>query len=288
MSRFYDRRWELLVNDKTLIPEMAGRQFKMVFTVIIDFGGYISYADIALYNMSTNTVEEALKRGATIGLRAGYIDAIDYIFKGSITNVLRERVGADLITRIIAKGGSQPETQQVNITLGENSTVIDVIKACASSIGYPLVIKDSDFSGLDVYARGYQLNGDPVKLLNKLAMAHDFKYVIENDKIVIVAEGSSREGSPYVVNQFNGMEGVPEITENGADVSLRLSPRIRIGSQVDIQSELVTFNFSNLYFTEIPESAGSGIYDVYRLDHSGDTWGDAWTTKVTGFGRGSA
>jgi hypothetical protein len=282
-SKFYDRRWEILINDKTFIGETAGRQFKMAFNVIIDFGGYVSYADIAIYNLSQDTIGSLLKRNASIGLRAGYVDTVDFIFKGRITNVLRERVGPDTITRLIARGGTQPSTQQANVTLGKNATIVDIIRQCAIAMGYPLVIKTGDFSGINPYPRGYVLNGDPRVYLDKLAETHKFSYVIENDRIIVVGKDAYRDGSPYVVDQFNGMEGIPEITENGADVSVRMSPRIRIGGRIDIQSQLATFNFSNLYFNQIPESAGKGIYRVFRLTHTGDTWGDDWTTRVTGF-----
>ena len=282
-SQFYDRRWEILVNDKIFIEAASGRQFKMTFNVIVDFGGYVSYADIALYNLTQETVNTLLKRDASIGLRAGYADTIDFIFKGRITNVLRERNGPDTITRLIARGGTQPPTQQVNTTIGKDAPLTAIIEACATAMGYPLVIKSGDFSSITPYPRGYAMNGDPRVYLDKLANTHGFSYVLENDRIIVVGKDSFRDGSPYTVNQFNGMEGIPEITENGADVSLRLSPRVRIGGRIDIQSQLATFNFSNLYFNQIPESAGKGIYRVFRLNHNGDTWGDQWTTRVTGF-----
>lgn len=283
MSKFYDRRWEVLINDETFISEMAGRQFKMTFNIIVDFGGYVSYADISIYNLSQDTIGRVFKRGASVGLRAGYMDSIDYIFKGRINNILRERIGPDTITRIIARGGTQPATQQVNTTLGKNAVITDIIKQCSDAMGYPLVIKTGDFTSINPYPRGYSLNGDPRQCLDKLAQTHKFSYVIENDRIVVVGENSYRDGSPYVVRQEDGMDGIPEITENGADVTVRLSPKIRIGGRIDIRSQLATFNFSNLYFNQIPESAGKGIYRVFRLVHSGDSWGDDWTTRVTGF-----
>lgn len=282
-SKFYDRRWEVLIDGGTFIPEMAGRQFKMTFQVIVDFGGFISYADIALYNLKDDTIRRAFRRGTTVALRAGYVDNIDFIFKGRINNIIRERNGPDTITRIIARGGSQPATQQVNATLGVNATITDIIRECAQALGYPLVIQESDFDNVEPYARGFTINGDPRATLDKLADTHNFSYVIENDRIVVVGENSFRQGTPTVISQFEGMEGIPEITENGADVSVRLSPRIRIGGRIDMQTELATFNFSNLYFNQIPESAGRGIYRVFRLVHTGDSWGDSWTTRVTGF-----
>lgn len=283
MADFYNRRWELLINDDIFIEATDGQQFKVVFNVIIDFGGYVSYADIAIYNLAQDTIAKAFKRGASVGLRAGYVDTIDFIFKGRITNILKERIGPDVITRIIARGGSQPNDKTINSTLGVNTTVVDAIRQCASSMGYPLVIEPSDFAGASPFALGYTLTGDPRVHMDKLAEMFKFSYVLENDRIIVVADGKFRKGAPLVIDQFNGMEGIPEITENGADVTLRLSPKVRIGGRIDIQSELRTFNFSNLYYQNIPESAGKGVYRVFRLNHTGDSWGDAWSTKVTGF-----
>lgn len=283
MANFYDRRWELLINDDTFIEATDGQQFKMVANIIVDFGGYVSYADIAIYNLSQDTISKAFKRGASVGLRAGYVDTIDFIFKGRITNILKERMGPNTITRILARGGSQPNNKIITTTLGKNSTVVDAIRKCSEAMGYPLVINPADFASATPFARGYQLTGDPRVHMDKLAEMFKFSYVLENDRIIVVGDGKFRDGAPLVVDQFNGMEGIPEITENGADVTLRLSPKVRIGGRIDIQSALVTFNFSNLYYQDIPESAGKGVYRVFRLNHTLDTWGDAWSTRITGF-----
>lgn len=282
-SKFFDRRWEILLDGEIFIRETAGQQFKATFEIVNDFGGYVSYAEIAIYNLSQDTIQKAFRRDVTIGLRAGYIDGIDFIFRGRINNIIRTRSGPNTITRIIARGGSQPATQRISETLGKDTTIVDVIRRCAASLGYPLVIQPSDFNNILPYARGFAMNGDPRSIMDRLAEAHRFSYIIENDRIVVVGENSFRQGQPRVIDQFSGMEGIPEITENGADVSVRLSPNIRIGGRIDIQSELATFNFSNLFYNEIPESAGRGIYKIFRVTHSGDTWGDAWTTRITGF-----
>lgn len=283
MSRFYSRVWEILIDDKTFIAATEGRQFRMTFNVLIDFGGSISYADIAIYNLSNETASKAFKKGSTVGIRAGYSDTVDFIFKGRITNILYERDGASTITRIIARGGTQPETQSVNKTLGAGVSLVNIIKELSTAIGYPLVINEADFSDVSPYIRGKVLYGDPRVYLDQLAETHKFTYTIDNDRLIVVGGSSYREGQPFIVSEFTGMEGIPEITEVGVDVTLRLTPKIKIGGRVDIQSKLRTFNFSNIYFQDIPESAGTGIYRVFRLNHTGDSYGDVWSTKVTGF-----
>lgn len=275
------RLFEILVNDQTFIAPMEGRQFKVVFNVLIDFGGFNTYMDLRIYNLTKSTANKVFQRDSTIGLRAGYDDSIDYLFKGKIRNVFKERNGADVITRVIARGGTSFEKPVINQTLGRNTQLTQIIRACAESIGYPLVIDESQFQDVDPYISGYTLIGDPTKQLNTLAQIHGFSYVLENDRLVIVRGGQFRQGQPVIISESTGMEGIPEITETGCDVNVRLNPRLKIGGRIDVQSELRTFNFSNIYYQDVPENAGSGIYRIFRLEHTGDSWGDDWTTSIT-------
>lgn len=284
MSSYNKRQWEISLDDAVFIAATDGQQFKATFEVLHDFGGYTSYADIALYNLSQYTANKAFKRGTKLSLKAGYAETIDNIFTGTIQNVLRERVGPDTITRLICRGGKLTDEQsQVNETLGKNVQAVDIIKACVKAMEYPIVINDSQFSDIDPYPYGYTLSGDPRVYLDSLAKTHAFNYVIENERVIVVREGQARDGETFVVSQFTGMEGIPEITEVGVDVTVRLNPKVRIGGKYRIESDLATFNFSNLYFVNIPESAGKGEYQIFRISHTGDTKGDAWSTKITGY-----
>lgn len=284
---YNNRRWSVDIDGSEFIAETEGRQFKCTFEILHDFGGYTSYADLAFYNLSEDTANKAFKRGKSLSFRAGYVESVDTIFTGTIRNVIRDRRGPDTITRVICRGGKLTDEQsQINETLGNGAPVTDVIRACGKALGYPIVMDDSKFSDLEPYIYGPTLQGDPRVLLDKLAYTHKFDYIIENDKLVVVRKGSYREGTVNVISQLTGMEGIPEITEVGADVVTRLNPKIRIGGRFRIESTLKRYNFSNLYFRDIPESAGQGEYNIFRIEYTGDTWGDAWSNKITGI-RGS-
>jgi hypothetical protein len=284
MSSYNNRRWELSVDGVVLIAATGGRQFKCTFEVLNDFGGYTSYCDLAIFNLSSDTANKVLKRGSLLSLRAGYADSIDTIFAGTIRNILRERQGPDTITRLICRGGKLPGEQgQVNVTLGENAKITDIIRACVAVTGYPVVMDDDQFSDIAPYPYGYVLGGDPLMYLDNLAETHGFNYVIENERMIIVRRGKARQGDTHIISQFTGMEGIPEITEVGIDVTTRLNPKIKIGGKFIVESKLATFNFSNLYFVDIPPTAGQGEYDIFRVSFSGDSWGDTWSTKITGY-----
>ena len=96
-----------------------------------------------------------------------------------------------------------------------------------------------------------------------------------------------KKNNPIKISEFTGMQGIPEVTIEGCNVKTRLNPSIKIGNIIDVESEFKTFNFGDVYFREIPPSAGSGRYGVYKLTHTGDSYGDDWTTSIVGF-RGGA
>lgn len=276
------RLFEVLVDGVTLIQPTTGRQFRIVFEIVVDFGGAASYADISIYNITNDTAQKILKKGSSIGLRAGYVDNIDFIFKGEIVNIFRERDGASIITRIVARS-RMDNTTNINQTLGKNTKLTAIIKACADVMGYPLVIKESDFTNIQNYPRGYTLNGDPRVYLDELSKTFKFGYVIENERLIATLNDKVRDGDVFQVSRYTGMEGIPIVTEIGVDVGVRLNPKINIGGQFKVESEFASFNFSNIYFQDVPSQAGKGIYKVQRVIHSGDSWGDTWTSTITGF-----
>lgn len=283
MSSFNDRRWGIDIDGEPFIVPTAGRQFKCTFEILHDFGGFTSYADIKVMNLTEDTANKAFQRGKSITFRAGYVDSIDIIFKGVIRNVIRGRDGATTSIQLICRGGKLTDEQSmVNETLGANTKLTDIIRTCGTALGYPITMDDTQFEDVEPYIYGYSMQGDPRVYLDKLAATHNFSYVVENDKLVVVRKGSYRDGTVHVISQFTGMEGIPELTEVGADVTTRLNPKIRIGGRFRIESNLATFNFSNLYFRDIPESAGQGEYNIFRVSYTGDTWGDAWSNKITG------
>lgn len=281
MSRYYGRRWSVDIGGSPFIAATGDKQFRVTFNVLREFGEAVSYADIAFYNLSQETAQKAIKRHDPIVFRAGYEDTIDTIFSGRIINVLRERQGPTTITRLICRAGFQTEDKTVSKSFGKDATLAPIIRECVSAMGYAIEINDADFADVSPYPRGYTLFGDPREYLNKLAEAQRFDWVVEGDTVVIVGFNKFRKGETFIVSQFTGMVGIPEITEVGCDVKVRLNPKVKIGGQIDIKSELATFNFSNLYYTDIPESAGKGIYNIFRVTFTGDSHGDDWNTAVT-------
>jgi hypothetical protein len=278
-SEFFNRKFEILVDGK---PVITDERFRVIFQVTQDYGGFVSYCDLSIYGLSDDSIGKLNKENIQVSLKAGYENNIDFIFKGILIRFIQRRTGPDTISQLICRGGGQ-SNKTVNITLGKNTKVTTIIKACADAIGLPLVIKESDFASVPPYTKGATIYGDPTQYLNDLAKTHDFSYVVINDKIRVTKNTGYIDGSVREVSQFTGMIGFPEISENGCDVSIIMNPRVKIGGRINIKSELKTFNFSNVYYRKIPPKAGTGVYRVFKVIHNGDSWTNTWNTQITAF-----
>jgi len=282
MSDYYDRRFQIDLDGNTFIEETGGRQFRVVFTVLSDFGGYVSYAEISIYGLSTDTEKKAFRQGQKIDFKAGYKSSIDYIFRGEITNILKSKQGPDRVTKLICLSGAINRKEATIVKeFGKGSPLVDILEALAESLSYPLAIDESQFEGVSY--DGFNMNGSPVQYLKSLSKANNFNWVIENNRLVVVEKDSFRPGVINEVSQFTGMIGAPEITERGADVNVKLSPKIKIGGRFNISSEFKNFNFSQIYFQRIKPSQGLGVYNIQKIEHSGDSYGDDWSSKITGY-----
>lgn len=284
MSSPIGRLFEIRVNDEILIERTTGRQFRVMFNILHDFGSTNSYADITIVNLSRSTASKALKKGDTIEFIAGYRNSIDVIFRGVINHAIRDKIGTtETGTRVVARSGKLAADRGfVNQSFGPGVTVVDLIRACSAGLELPLIINEPDFQNAAPYAGGYTLAGDPLVYLDALSNAHGFRYLVENDRLVVVGSESYRRGRVYVISQSTGMEGIPEVTEIGANVTTRLDPRIKVGSLFKIESEYRSLNFSNLYFQDVPETAGVGEYRAQRVAFNGDSHGDEWSVTLTG------
>ena len=283
MSEYFNRSWRLLVNNETLTESKNdGISLRTVFSVVIDYGGANSYADIAIYNLSRDTAAKLRRKGTKIQLDAGYDSKRAAIFSGAVSNALYSRDGPNLVARLLCKGGSQPPAK-INTTFGAHAPVVELIRGVASAMGYPVVINEPDFSNAQRTERPYSMSGGAKDYLDKLATAHDFSYVIQNESIIINKNGSNTGEQTKIIKMQNGMVDIPTITDAGIDVYVLLNPDLKIFNKFRVESEFRSFNFGGIYYREIPENYGRGDHVIYKLVHSGDTHGDAWQTEITGF-----
>lgn len=277
------RVYQVEVDDEIIIYETdSGLQFHVQFDVTIDALGHVTLCDLNIDNLSESTANKVFKKGAVLGLRAGYNDNSDYIFRGIIRNVFRYREGATTTLQVLARGG-ELRKKEINVALGKNAKLSEVLQAIADAMGYRIVFKAEEYP--QKFVSGYSMTDNPETILDKLARAYGFNWTIEQNALNVFTVEGGRSNVVRTINMRSGLEGIPEVTEVGADFSVRLNPSIKIGEKIELDTKYKSFNFSGVYYpSQIQEGAGDGEYTILKIVHRGDNYGQAWSTRCTGYG----
>lgn len=277
--RQYLRKWSLMINGEPFIDSSEGRQFRCVFDILIRPGDTLATADIGLYNLSKQTT---VKSRDDIVFRGGYQDNFDILFAGTVTNVLRERRGGDVVTRLLC---SSLRRGTAVSSYGARVRLVDVLKDLARRWPLSLDMDESQFTNDDVFPSGYVISGDIPYALDRLAYAYKFNWTQDRGSLVITRIDKERTTEVFEVNQFTGMVGMPEMTRGpqglGVNVTMRINPFIRTSSRINIKSEFSTYNTGNMLISEIAgDASANGEYNVFSIRYVGDTHGDVWDMRM--------
>lgn len=218
-------------------------------------------------------------------------DEIATLFTGTITNVFRERDGANIVTRILCRSGDNvDDTGVANASYSQGVTLYDVLVDLASSWGKRLVA-DKEKCQTIVMVSGYVTDGDITREMSILANSYGFKWTNFNGQLSVTFPRDTRTSAKHLISQTTGMIGMPEISGGSegvfVDVSVRLNPFMGINDQIEIDAEYQTFNTGNAFVTHV-EAFASGLWNILALRYRGDNWGGQWRVDVNGIRSGVA
>jgi hypothetical protein len=293
MGNIYQRRWYLSINGVRVINPSSD-SLRCKFDVLHEFGDVITYSTFKIYNLAPSTVAQYFLRGNLLEFGAGYVDNIGQIFLGTITNVYDIREETDVITHVLcsASNKSREEHKITPVTFARNTPAAKIIRYVVKELGYGIDIKDEQFRFDATYLSNYTVFQDGFDALEDLSTSFSFKWAIVMGVIHIkkydefsksILYEKAGDTPPLLVNKENGMEGRPEYTEVGFNIKVRLNPKFFIGGQIEVKSDFKTFKLGVMNLKEIPKTIGDGTYTVWRIQYNGDTHGDEWTSKLTGF-----
>lgn len=315
------RNYELRVGGNVFIGRMKtpSQQLRCVFDIIASPGDAFATADIRLYNLAsassplpnsgTTVAGIEPKQADAIQLLGGYTqfdssvdaqtgivtnnvkDDIGTLFTGTITNVFRERDGANIVTRLLCRSGDNAnDTGTVVGSYSQGATLYDVLVSLARAWGRRLVV-NKDKCQTFVMTTGYVTNGDITREMNVLARAYGFKWTNYNGQLSVTFPADARTTAKHLVSATTGMIGIPEVGggQDGVfvDVGVRLNPFMTINDQIEVDAKFQTFNTGNAFVTSI-EAHASGLWNILALRHRGDNWGNLWRTDINALRSGVA
>lgn len=314
------RNYELSINGQVYIKRMTtpASQLRCVFDVIASPGDAFATADIRLYNLVTSssprnatgvtTVGLQPKQGDAVQLAAGYTvfdstvdpqegvvvsnikDEIGIIFTGTVTNVFRERDGANIVTRLLCRSGDGVnDTGTANSSYSPGATLYDVLTDLARSWGKRLVV-DKERTQTVIMTSGYMTDGDITREINTLAKAYGFMWTNYNGQLSVTFPLDARGTAKHIISQSTGMIGIPELSGGTdgvfVDVSNRLNPFMNINDRIEVSAQFQTFNTGNAFVTSV-EAHASGLYNILALRFRGDNWGNIWRVDINALRAGS-
>lgn len=290
MAKIFGRRYQLQIGDNAEYLDIqlrdesynSGKALRISFLVQHEVGGYVSYAEISIFNLNRQSQESIFEKYKSVVLQAGYKEMFGPVFKGEITNVQMIPGGADGtrgVKLFCLSSAKSIRYTTVNQSLGKSASAYDILRACAAPIGNP-VLFSGDFDSIPARSRGTVLHGNPITNLNSLAKDFGFSWTIENGITKIIKNGSQVEGDMFVFSSKTGMISSPIVTDTEISVRVALNPVVQLGRKIKIESVAPEFAYSDVYFTRVPRSIGEGVYQVSRIVHVGDSHGQTWETQL--------
>lgn len=278
----YLRKWSMMINGEPFIDERDGHQFRCVFDIEIKPSNTLSLADIQIYNLSKKTT---INQRDDIVFSAGYESERDVLFTGVVTNIFKERRGPDIVTRLLCRSGTAQERGTMSSSFNPGVKLTDVLADAAKTWPLYLEIDKSQFDEKDVFPSGYSAYDDTEKILNDLKRAFDFEWAQDRGSLVVTRPDKERSSTVFAIDQFSGMEGIPEVTRGpqglGVNVTTRINPYIRATSQIDVKSQFSTYNTGNMMISEIEgDTSANGIFNVFGIKYQGDSHGSEWSMQI--------
>lgn len=286
----YLRKWELYIGGELYIEAKPDANFRVVFDVYVSPGNANVTADIRVYNLKDTG---AIKQGANIELLAGYEDNFGTIFQGTITNTFKEREGADIATRMLCRSGAGIQSRgSIEASYTSSASIIDVLQDIAKAWPLAIDIDAAQFADAARFPSGYVLSGDLPQALDKLSKQFDFQWCEDRGNLVISKVDKERSGNVFDIGPMTGMVGIPEVGlgPNGLGVTVitRINPAIRSTSRFEVKSRFSTYNTGDLTIVPLEENlSANGIYNVFSMHWSGDSYSDEWNLRLEGLRPGT-
>lgn len=268
-------------------PEgQAGREIRglrMIFSISKSTDKTPNKCSLQIYNLSEDTrnliPDEEEKNGIAF-LSAGYDngDAEVLIFGGNITRVSHQLIPPDIITDIEMEDGTKEMREtKFNRSYAEGVKGSDILNDILQA--FPSGKKSRTVQFVDtIFSKGWVHSGLARDALTKVSETLGLEWSFQNgNEIKLVGKDRTDNSTVVVVSPDTGLIGSPERinqtvrksqkktkkTKPGWSIRSLLQPLIEPGGRVSLQSR------------QIPNAT---VFRVDRVNHSGDTHGQEWTT----------
>lgn len=181
---------------------------------------------------------------------------VENIFIGDITSAIPS-MPPDRTLQMKAKTQDGAKYKFASVNSPKTIQLSELSKKVADSFGLKLL-----FEAKDKTVSNYLYNGPLAKQIKKLELVGDIDAYIDDDVLVVKDLGKGLKGNVRVINVHTGMIGVPVPDEKGIRVRVLFDPSIKLGEQIEIQSEI--------------NKSVNGQYVIYEMSGDLASQGQSW------------
>jgi hypothetical protein len=257
---------------------------------------------IRVYNLKKDTRQKIINEYDTVTLQVGYQNNVAIIFRGTIKQfVAGNENNVTSFLEIRAADGDPNYNFGLfglagqGVTMSSGWTKNAQLGHILTALGLPGDVNAADVTsatgGVNLaQVRGKTMFGLARAQASNLANTANARFSIQGGVVTFIPVTGYLPNQPVAINSLTGMVGTPETTDNGIQVTCLINPLIKIGCTIQINNAEITQTIikTRVGLNQIAESAPfiadateDGKYRVLVAEHSGDTRGQEWYTKIT-------
>lgn len=302
----YGRKWQITIYKKDEDPNsdtaLDVSDLKCTFKCTYNLDTALSVCILVVYNMNITTEAGIITEAFQFSIYGGYEKGqYGEIFTGDIVQVIRNREdGVNYRLELIAvRGEAEFDRNYVRASVAAQATPRQLVEAITKKADTPLEPGEiSENLSQQTLPRGRIFFGKPFKYLRDIAINNNAFFELNSEKKVELKciNDEIPENMCLVLTPETGLVGTPKYTDNGIHIQMLLDARVKLRSLIKIDNSLIQGQLISIDPKMSEKSQGGqqnqqsvfdkdGEYQVLQITHSGDTWGDDWTTSVIGVGR---
>lgn len=279
----------------TVVIGAAGRgisvkDLRITFDITKTSGRSPNPAVIKIFNLSPDNERKIKGEFDDVIVNAGYRGATRVIFRGNIKHLSLYPESNDRITDMECGDGDKDLRESiVNVTLAAGTSTAQLLDHVVGTFGTTkkgyTVIKDRK------RVRGRVVSAMGRDVLDGIAADADANWSIQDGNLVMVPVNSTLPTEAILINNDTGMLGSPVIDDKGISLECLLNPQIQVHGKVKLDNNAVRIKARKTAVAKpgakkppkvkrVERLDPDGIYVVYKVQHQGDTHGEAWRTKV--------
>lgn len=251
-------------------------------------------AVVRMYNLHPDHEAKIKNEFDEAQLFAGYVGALQLLFRGNLTHVYRYRDGNDYITELEIGDGDKDFRQAVmNETLAAGTTVQQLVERAVGSFqSVGGTTKGAvQIAGTGARTRGKVLSGNTRDVLHNAAREANANWSIQDGQLTMVGVNDVLPHQAIVLRADTGLLGAPEISDKGIVAKCLLNPQLRVNGAVMLDNNGIKAKRQKAAAkansaapaqepTQPVRLDPDGVYKVLQVTHKGDTRGQDWTSEV--------